>query len=121
MSLEEMYKENILYLYKNPLNKKDLVDFDICEEGINPMCGDEIKIKIKFKNDKVVDVGFVGDGCAISQAATSLLTDFIKGKTKEKILKIKDEDVLKMLGIEISHTRIKCAMLGKNTIQKSIK
>jgi len=45
MSLEEMYKENILYLYKNPLNKKDLVDFDICEEGINQMCGDEIKIK----------------------------------------------------------------------------
>ncbi|MCF6276465.1 MAG: SUF system NifU family Fe-S cluster assembly protein [Candidatus Magasanikbacteria bacterium] len=121
MSLMQMYKENILYLYKNPLNKKDLADFDICEEGLNPMCGDEVKIKIKFENDKVFDVGFLGDGCAISQAATSLITDFIKGKTKEEISKITDEDVLEMLNIEISHMRMKCAMLGKNTIQKIIK
>lgn len=118
---ESIYKEMILDLYRHPLNKKELTDFDIKEKGINPSCGDEVEIMIKFDAEgKVKDIGHQGQGCAISQAAISLLTEEVKGKTKKEIQEFSDENMLNLLGIPISHTRIKCAMLGKNTLFKMV-
>src|SRR3989344_7934916 len=102
--MEQIYKEYILHLYKNPINKKDLEDFDVCLKDGNPLCGDKIEIKIKFDGDRVSDVGFLGEGCAISVAGACLLTEHIKGKTKKEIEEITEKEVLDLLSIPVSHT-----------------
>lgn len=118
---EEIYKEIILDLYKNPLNKKALFDYDAKQKELNPTCGDEIEIFVKFDSaGKVLDIGHQGQGCAISQAAVSLLTEEIKGKTKEEIQSMTEKNIIEMLQIPISHTRIKCAILGLKTIKKCL-
>ncbi len=118
-TIESVYKEMILDLCRNPLNKKQLADFDFQNRQLNPTCGDEIEISIKFdEEDRVKDIGHRGEGCAISQASVSLLTDHLKGKTKEEIKKITKEEMLNLLEIPISHTRLKCALLAWKTIQE---
>jgi|SRR3989338_6352237 len=118
---EEIYKELILELYRNPLNKKALLDYDSKYKEFNPSCGDEIEIFIKFsKGGTVEDIGHQGQGCAISQAAVSLLSEEVKGKTREKIQDMTEKDIIEMLQISISHTRIKCATLGLKTLQKCL-
>lgn len=120
--MEEIYKEIILDLYRNPLNKKALLDYDVKQKELNPTCGDEIEIFIKFSKDGTIEnIGYQGQGCAISQAAVSLLTEKVKGKTKEEIKNMTEKDILNLLQIPISHTRIKCATLGIKTLQKCIR
>lgn len=116
--LDMVYKEMILDLYRNPLNKKSLSDFDFMHREFNPTCGDDIQIAIKFnEHGTVADVGHMGTGCAISQAGVSLLTDAIKNKSKEQIKQMSKDDVLELLQIPISHTRLKCALLGWSVLQ----
>jgi len=116
----DLYSEIILDHYKNPHNKGNL-DSPTCEANEdNPQCGDTLAIELIIEKDKVKEVAFRGAGCAISQAATSMLTDHLKGKTITEIQNIKPEDIYKMLGIEISPGRTKCALLGLSTTQKAI-
>lgn len=115
---DNLYKEFILELYRHPRNKKVLADFDVQGKGYNAGCGDQYEVYLKFDDSKIADIGHTGDGCAISQAALSLITDEVKGKTKEEVLKMTEADVLTMLGIDISYTRKKCALLGLQTIQQ---
>ena len=117
---EQLYKEVILDLYRNPLNKKELETFDTKKTGHNPTCGDRVVLQMKFDGDTISDIGWTGEGCAISLAALSLITDEVKGKSKNDVPKITKEQMLEMLGIPISHTRLKCALLGWQTIQKSL-
>lgn len=118
---EELYKQFILDLYRNPLNKKELENFDLEERGLNPLCGDDITVRIKLdNNNKIKEIGWQGDGCAISQAAVSLLTDEMVGKSRVEIENMAKKDIYNLLGIEISYTRKKCANLGLSTIKKAI-
>ncbi|VAW15751.1 Putative iron-sulfur cluster assembly scaffold protein for SUF system, SufE2 [hydrothermal vent metagenome] len=119
---EEIYKENILDHNRNPHNKKVLADFDLKGEGKNVSCGDAIALFVKFGEDgKVLDVGFKGDGCAISQAATSMLTDKIKGMREDELKLISPGDIYDMLGIRISLGRTKCALLPYEALIDSLK
>lgn len=115
-----LYKEVILDLYRNPLNQKILDDFDIEKTGHNPSCGDSVVVRIKFHGDEIIDVGWTGEGCAISIAAISLITDEIRGKSVKKIKNITQGQMIEMLAIPISYTRLRCALLGFNTVQNSI-
>ena len=118
--IDTMYREAILDLYRNPLNKKELADFDVEHRELNPTCGDEISVQIKFDQDgKIKDIGHQGYGCAISQAAVSLLTDEIKGKSKNEIENLKEQYIYGLLGFEPVYTRLKCAKLGLKVIQNS--
>jgi nitrogen fixation protein NifU and related proteins len=117
---QEIYKENIIDHYKHPHNKHKLENATCVEKGINPLCGDHLEIYLKIESEKVVDVGFEGDGCAISQASISLLTDAIKGKKISEVLALTESDVYELLGIPISHTRRKCALLSLNTVHKAL-
>lgn len=118
---DELYKEQILHLYRNPLNKKVLTDFDVRHREFNPLCGDDIEIFIKFDDaGKIADIGYQGSGCVISQAGVSLITEKVKGKNKNEIMNISDEDMINLLGIPISHTRMKCALLGLVAVKKAI-
>jgi nitrogen fixation protein NifU and related proteins len=118
---EGMYRENILDHYKNPHNKGNLEDAEIKFTENNPVCGDVITINLKLDDNKVSDVKFQGNGCAISQAAASMLTDEIKGKTLDEVKDLKREDVTQMLGIEIGIVRTKCATLSLVAVRNGIK
>jgi nitrogen fixation NifU-like protein len=118
--MDELYRDQILEHYKRPHNFGRLEEFDLDHEDTNPFCGDEQHVYIKLDDDgKVSEVSFEGQGCAISTAATSLLTDELVGLTREELLRIPKEDVLDLLGIEISATRMKCAMLGIKVVKSA--
>lgn len=120
MEEDILYKELILDLYKNPLNKRFMDGYQASATESNPTCGDVIHVFVKYENENIIDASHQGQGCAISQAAVSLLTEEIKGKTKEEISKLTEKDIIDMLGIEISNNRIKCATLGLKALHKSI-
>jgi nitrogen fixation NifU-like protein len=118
--VDELYRDQILEHYKRPHNFGRLEDFDLDYEDTNPFCGDEQHVFIKLDDDhRVEEVSFEGQGCAISTAATSLLTDELVGMTREELLRMPKETVLDLLGIDISATRMKCAMLGLKVVKSA--
>lgn len=119
--MDNLYRDIILELYRNPLNKKVLADFDVEHRELNASCGDDVTIRIKFdEQGRVADIGHEGIGCAISEAATSLVTDAVKGKTKKEIGEMSEKDVNELLGFEVVYTRKKCAALGLVALQKAL-
>jgi nitrogen fixation NifU-like protein len=118
---EGIYKENILDHYKHPHNQGKIENADIEFTENNPLCGDVITVNLKLNGNKIKDIKFDGNGCAISQSAISMLTDEIKGKTLEEIKKINREDVVNLLGIDIGPVRTKCAVLGLVAVKEGIK
>ena len=115
---DQLYRDQILEHYKRPHNFGRVEQPDLEFEDTNPFCGDEQHVTISLDDEgRVAEVAFEGQGCAISTAATSLLTDELLGKTREELLAIPKEEVLELLGIEISATRMKCAMLGLKVVK----
>lgn len=114
-----IYRENILDHYKHPRNKHALQDA-VKHQERNPLCGDTITAYLKIQEGRIVDVGFEGNGCAISQASMSMLTERLKGMTLEEIKRLGQAQVTEMLGIPIGIVRMKCAMLGLRTTQEAI-
>jgi nitrogen fixation NifU-like protein len=114
---ENMYADVILDYYRNPRNYGSIKNADARASDVNPLCGDEIEISLKIEKNKIADIKFSGHGCAISQASASMLTEVIKGKTLDEIKALGKDDVLGLLGIEISHVRIKCALLGLKVLK----
>jgi nitrogen fixation protein NifU and related proteins len=118
---DQLYRELILDHYKNPRNHGLLEAADASAEGVNPLCGDEISVSVRLgENDVIEDVGFEGRGCAISQAATSMLTDLVKGKTAEQIGAMPKEELLEELGIPLTPVRLKCAILGLGVLKLAL-
>ena len=117
----DMYQENILDHYKNPRNYGELDNPDIKFHDVNPLCGDEYEFQIKIDSkEKIIDVKFSGHGCAISKASASMLTETIKGKNIGDIRNVGREKILKNLGITISPTRLKCAMLPLKVVKFAV-
>lgn len=116
--MEELYREQILEHYKRPHNFGAIEDPDLEFEDTNPFCGDEQHVTIRLDDDdRVAEVKFEGQGCAISTAATSLLTDELVGMTRDELIRLPKEYVLDLLGIDISATRMKCALLGLKVVK----
>src|SRR6476659_2625031 len=110
---EQLYREVILDHYKAPRNHGVLEPHDAIAEGQNPLCGDEVTVSVRFgEGDTIESVGFEGRGCAISQAATSMLTDLVKGRSAQDVAVMPKEELLDEIGIPLSPVRLKCALLG---------
>ena len=120
--LEQMYREVILDHYKNPHGHGLIEDADARAEGMNPLCGDEVTVSVKFAGDgeTIEQVGFEGRGCAISQAATSMLTDLVKGRTATEVATLPKEALLEEIGIPLTPVRIKCAILGLGVLKVAL-
>ena len=116
-----IYRENILDHYKNPINFGNLDSYDIHARENNPLCGDEVEIKIKLNSNKIKEVKFQGKGCAISLASTDILLNYIKGKSIEDIKKLTNKDIIDLLGIHISGIRLKCAILPLIALENGVK
>jgi len=113
-----LYQEEILDHYKHPRNKIKLEDSTYSARAINALCGDNLSLDILIENGIISKVGFSGDGCAISQAAMSMLTEEISGKPQEILFTLEERDVLEMIGVPIGPARLKCALLCLNVIDQ---
>jgi nitrogen fixation NifU-like protein len=120
--LEQMYRELILDHYKNPRGHGALEDPDAQAEGQNPLCGDEVTIYVRFAEDgeTIDDVGFEGRGCAISQAATSMLTELVKGRKASEVATLPKDELLEEIGIPLTPIRLKCAILGLGVLKVAL-
>ncbi len=118
MSLDQM--EYILDHFKNPRNYGSLSKPDISHEEGNPSCGDVIRIDLKISDNKVRETRFSGKGCAISQAAASILTEMIVDKDLDEIKAITKDDIINALGIKISPIRFKCATLALKILKSGL-
>jgi nitrogen fixation NifU-like protein len=113
-----IYREQIIDLYEHPLNYGELEHPDFSYEEDNPLCGDVIRIDVCLDEDnRVAEVAWRGDGCAISQAAASLLTEEIKGLTLGELKAFKNERLLELVGVPLSMARVKCALLSLKVLK----
>ena len=119
--MTNLYREEILEHYNNPLNFGKIKKFDKSSKQLNPFCGDEVEMFIEFSKNKISNISFLAKGCAISIASCSILSDFVKGKTKKELTKFSEKDMLDLLGIEVSETRKKCALLALFVLRGCLK
>ena len=119
---DQLYREIILDHYKNPRGHGVMEDPDVEAEGQNPLCGDEVSIYVAFRDDgeTIDEVKFSGRGCAISQAATSMLTEIVQGKTASEVATMPRDELLDELGIPLTPMRLKCALLGLTTLRLAL-
>jgi nitrogen fixation NifU-like protein len=117
---DSIYREQILDHNKNPRNKGTLENPEFTYQDVNPLCGDEIRIDVQTDGERVTDIRFSGRGCAISQAAASILTEMVDGQSLEDVKAISRQDLLDELGVPISPARMKCAMLGLKVLKAGI-
>jgi nitrogen fixation protein NifU and related proteins len=119
---DQFYREVILDHYKSPRSYGLLTDPDASAEGQNPLCGDEVTVSVKFAADgeTIEQIGFEGQGCAISQAATSMLTEIVLGRTATEVAALPKEELLEEIGIPLTPIRLKCAILGLGVLKVAL-
>ena len=118
---EQLYREVILDHYRAPRNHGLLDPNDAVAEGQNPLCGDEVTVSLRFGPGDVIErVGFEGRGCAISQAATSMLTDLVLGRTAQEVALMPKDELLEEIGIPLTPVRLKCALLGLGVLKVAL-
>jgi nitrogen fixation protein NifU and related proteins len=119
---DQLYREVILDHYKNPRGHGVIEDADAQAEGLNPLCGDEVSIYVAFADDgdTIEEIKFSGRGCAISQAATSMLTELVEGRKATEIAELPKDELLEEIGIPLTPIRLKCALLGLGVLKVAL-
>lgn len=121
----DLYRDNILDHYKHPRNFGKMKQPDASHEEYNTVCGDKVRIDVQFKIQnskfKIQKILFSGEGCAINQASASMLTELVKGKTIEEIEKLTKEDIFRLIQTIPTPSRVKCATLPLEVLQKAVK
>jgi nitrogen fixation NifU-like protein len=119
--MDDLYREIILDHYKSPRNHGALEPADARAEGQNPLCGDEVAISVNFDGGNTIhEIRFEGRGCAISQAATSMLTELVQGRSVDEVAAMQKEELLEEIGIPLTPVRLKCALLGLGVLKVAL-
>ncbi|HZY46314.1 MAG TPA: SUF system NifU family Fe-S cluster assembly protein [Candidatus Bathyarchaeia archaeon] len=119
--MSSIYSEIILDYYRYPRNKGTLQHPQIHARDSNPLCGDVVEMQLELDDkNRVKDVKFNGQGCAISQASASMLTELVKGKNMDDVRKISKEDVLSLIGGQLTAVRLKCALLSLKVLKTGV-
>jgi len=116
-----LYSDILLDHFRHPRNYGDLPEADVSYESFNPLCGDRIRIELKLHNSVVQEARFKGDGCAISTAAASLLTELIHDAHLAELANITDEQLIAALKSDIKPTRLQCALLPLEALRAGVK
>ncbi len=117
---DSIYREIILEHSKHPRNRGTLDPADFTYEDVNPMCGDEIRIDVRVRDDHISEIKFSGRGCAVSQASASILTEMAEGKTLAEVKGIGKDELLDEIGIPVSPARMNCALLGLKVLKAGV-
>jgi nitrogen fixation NifU-like protein len=118
---DQLYREVILDHYKNPRSHGLIAAADAVAEGQNPLCGDEITVSVRFgEGDTIERIGFEGRGCAISQAATSMLSELVQGRSAAEVAAMPKDELLEEIGIPLTPVRLKCAILGLGVLKLAL-
>jgi nitrogen fixation NifU-like protein len=118
---DQLYREVILDHYRNPRSHGLIERPDAIAEGQNPLCGDEVSVSVRFgEDDRIEQIGFEGRGCAISQAATSMLSELVTGRTATEVAAMPKEELLEEIGIPLTPVRLKCAILGLGVLKVAL-
>jgi len=118
--MDDLYREELLMHYKSPRHFGKPEKFDLSFEKDNPYCGDKLHVYLQVKEDRVTGIYFTGEGCAVSVAAASILTSALEGKTKAEIMAFGTKELLETLKMELTPTRLKCALLPLETIHQAL-
>jgi nitrogen fixation protein NifU and related proteins len=118
--MDDFYQQNILDHARHPRNSGQLDSPTVSREEYNPLCGDKVRFDLVIEGEVIKDVRFSGRGCAISQAAASMLAEEIKGKPLDEVRQIGKEEILDLLGIPIGYTRLKCALLSLKAVKVGV-
>ena len=117
----DLYQENILDHAHAPRHWGLLPEPDLHAADLNPLCGDELEITLRVdENSRVIGIGWDGHGCAISQAAASMLGEQVMGKTLDEVKALSKEDVFELIGIPLSMNRVKCALLSLKVVKAAV-
>jgi nitrogen fixation NifU-like protein len=115
-----IYQDIILDHYHHPHNLGKISKPDQSATVNNPLCGDRIVMMVSFEKNKVKEIKFQGEGCVVSKASASMLTDYVKNRSKQELKKLDAKFIIKMLGIDLGVNRIKCAVLPLQALQKTL-
>lgn len=118
--MSDLYREKILDHYGNPRNEGTLEDADISYERDNPLCGDVVRLDLRLADGRVTEARFGGQGCVISMASASMLTEEIKGRTVKELHEMDEEDILEMLGVDLGPSRMHCGMLPLRVLHEGL-
>ncbi|MFH1866734.1 MAG: iron-sulfur cluster assembly scaffold protein [Patescibacteria group bacterium] len=116
----DLYQANILDHYKHPRQQGKLKNPTARSEHVNPLCGDGLEIELVVEKGKVVEAGFVGEGCVLSQAGASILLEQVIEKSVEELKKWDKQKMLMFLNIEVGPNRLKCALLSLECLQQAL-
>jgi nitrogen fixation NifU-like protein len=119
--MKNIYQMLLTEHFRNPRNGTVLNDYDVALTNVNPLCGDMVNIQLKCANDKVHHIGIQANGCILSVAVASLLSEVVKGKQIDEIAAFDASTVQTLAGTELGPTRLKCALMGLKAIQEGIK
>jgi nitrogen fixation NifU-like protein len=117
----DLYAENILDHFRHPRHKTVLAVPSVTHREVNTSCGDDLTLSLRIENDTIIDVGWEGQGCAISQAGMSLLSDWLMGKTASEAARTSVTDMQSLLGIDLGPRRLKCGMLALHALQNALR
>src|SRR5207237_3907028 len=120
MAMDDLYRDNILDHYKNPRNFGELDARDLEFHDTNPLCGDELGVHIRVEDGKIAELRWHGQGCAISQAAASIASEELVGMPVDEAAELNADWMLEHMGIQISATRRKCALLNLKVLRGAV-
>ena len=117
----DLYREEFMEIYKNPMNVGTIDRPSVFEHGVNESCGDEMDLYLKIENGVIIDAKFKASSCSVGVVSSAVLTEEIRGKTIDEVKKIDKKRLLDLLGVNLTTSRIKCATLPLETLQKGIR